>query len=256
LGLQYNKLEGQVPEELNQLKELRQVTMESNMLTSLPDLSLLENIFALNIYDNFFTFKDIEPNLNLKINDLPVGGSGWFSYSPQKKIGKEQSIFAKVGLPYVLTVSCGGDHSSYQWFKDGQSITHPKASPEYPIDFVEAGYNGKYICKVTNSVVKDLILEYNPITLVGGTVVGIFPAKINTEGIRVYPNPTNGIITIEGLPTKGEIDIALYNILGNLIKKEIIEVGKSQLDITYEKKGTYFLVIQNHFDQAIKIIKE
>jgi hypothetical protein len=226
------------------------------MLTSLPDLTVLENIFLLNIYDNFITFKDIEPNLNLKINDLPIGGRGAFSYSPQKKIGKEQSIIAKIGLPYVLKVSCGGDHSSYQWFKDGQAITQPKSSPEYPIDYVEIGYNGKYICKVTNSAVKDLVLEYNPITIIGEVVVGTFPPKINTEGIRVYPNPTNGVITIEGLPGMGGIDIALYNFVGDLIKKGSIDIGNSQVDITNEKEGIYFLVIQNHFDQAIKIIKK
>jgi M6 family metalloprotease-like protein len=255
LELEGNKLSGAVPLELNQLAKLGSITIENNMFTSLPDLSVLKNIYLFNVYENFLTFKDLEPNMNIKLIDLPIGGRGVFSYSPQRKLGEEQYIKAEVGHPYTLTVNCGGENSYYQWFLNGEAIGQLHSSPNYTIDPVTMGNNGEYICKVTNSVVVDLVLEYNPIHILGLSVVGILPTKIVTERVIVYPNPSNGTISIEGLPENKNSEVSIYNINGKLVKRSLIFDSHCNIDISEQKPGIYLLVIDNNYVQTIKIIK-
>jgi len=77
----------------------------------------------------------------------------------------------------------------------------------------------------------------------------------NMETIKVYPNPTNGHLAIDGLP-EGEItEIALYNINSKLVKKQIESSSLIQMDLSDLVSGVYLLVFNNRFNNAVKIIK-
>lgn len=73
--------------------------------------------------------------------------------------------------------------------------------------------------------------------------------------IKVYPNPTTGIITIEGLPKNEKAEIALYNMNSKLVKVQTSYSSLTQIDISEVVSGIYLLVINNRFEQAVKIIK-
>ncbi len=74
--------------------------------------------------------------------------------------------------------------------------------------------------------------------------------------IKVYPNPTTGIITIEGLPENEKAEIAIYDMNGSVIKKLVSYSSVFQIDIKNVVSGSYLLIINGDIDKAVKIIKE
>ena len=80
------------------------------------------------------------------------------------------------------------------------------------------------------------------------TVVGLQENK--TYAIHIYPNPTTGILTLEGIKGKFEV----YNSYGKLI-----EVTKSNtLDLSQAASGIYLLKATDENGRAylLKIVKE
>ena len=86
------------------------------------------------------------------------------------------------------------------------------------------------------------------------TVSNEIVSEVNT--IKVYPNPTTGIITIEGLPENEKAEIALYNMNSKLVKVHTSYSSLTKMDISDVVSGVYLLVFNNHFEQAIRIIKK
>ncbi len=74
--------------------------------------------------------------------------------------------------------------------------------------------------------------------------------------IKVYPNPTTGILTIEGLPENEKAEIALYNMNSKQVKVHTSYSSLTRMDIRDVVSGFYLLVINNRFEQAVKIIKK
>ncbi|PQJ79708.1 T9SS type A sorting domain-containing protein [Polaribacter porphyrae] len=66
------------------------------------------------------------------------------------------------------------------------------------------------------------------------------------NSIKIYPNPANDILNIEGIET----DIKIYSILGSFIGKE---KKKNVIDISHLNSGCYFLDINN---KKIKFLKK
>ena len=71
--------------------------------------------------------------------------------------------------------------------------------------------------------------------------------------IKVYPNPTSGIITIEGLPETKKSTIAIYSDNGKLIMKKSTYSKQEEVDISKQVSGYYLLIINK---QSVKIIKK
>ena len=71
------------------------------------------------------------------------------------------------------------------------------------------------------------------------------------EAILVYPNPTNGTVTIGGL---GVAEVKVYNVLGQLVKTV---QGTNEINISNLKQGVYFVsIITENKERFIrKIIK-
>jgi hypothetical protein len=79
------------------------------------------------------------------------------------------------------------------------------------------------------------------------------PLTNQTFNYKVYPNPTTGIITIEGLTENHKTRIAIYTADGKLIMKKISYASLDKIDISNIVPGTYILTINKI---TIKIIKE
>ncbi len=72
--------------------------------------------------------------------------------------------------------------------------------------------------------------------------VGIGEEENNFD-INIYPNPSNGIFTVE---TGGLIDqgiIVVYNQLGEIIMETTLSSDKSKIDLTAQPKGLYLYTI-------------
>jgi len=72
------------------------------------------------------------------------------------------------------------------------------------------------------------------------------------ELISIYPNPTNGIFTIEALDQSGTLEIKLTNSIGQLIKTIEIpaESGNQKVSVDFKElnvsEGLYFMNVTNH----------
>lgn len=77
----------------------------------------------------------------------------------------------------------------------------------------------------------------------------------STTSIKVYPNPSNGMFTIE---TKDNLTVELYDMVGKLVTSKKVNVGNSTIDITNFDAGIYILkaTTATGANQTYKVIKE
>ena len=165
LTLFSNQLSGNIPSELGNLSNLTKLYLNNNQLSDgIPStLNNLTNISdSLTIRSNNYTFNELEPFLGS--TSLNV------SYVPQNKVGTEQTHYLQVGDSITLTAEVSENptgHDNYQWYKDGQAISGA-TSRSYTISNFSSSDAGVYTYKITNSVVSDLTLESENITLIEG----------------------------------------------------------------------------------------
>ena len=72
-------------------------------------------------------------------------------------------------------------------------------------------------------------------------------ASTKEQQIKIYPNPTNGNITIEfTLPEKQKALLKIYNSKGELFRKFIVAENENQKNIDTSKwaKGVYYCVVE------------
>lgn len=75
----------------------------------------------------------------------------------------------------------------------------------------------------------------------------------NDAMIRVYPNPTSGLVTIE---ISASAKIVVMNAVGQEVMKEHLSEGKHTLDLSEHFSGMYLLhVKQNSTQQVLKVMK-
>jgi hypothetical protein len=67
--------------------------------------------------------------------------------------------------------------------------------------------------------------------------------------LTVYPNPFNGIINIS---SDNKIEVEIFNILGSKIYTSVIENGKTEIDLSVQSKGIYFIKIGSVTRKIIK----
>lgn len=81
-------------------------------------------------------------------------------------------------------------------------------------------------------------------------------SDVNTSReIRMYPNPTNGIINISLSQEHGTIRI--YDITGKLVDSKPLETGITQLDYNFLSPGMYMISLETATKQTIqKLIKQ
>lgn len=79
-----------------------------------------------------------------------------------------------------------------------------------------------------------------------------------SQNINIYPNPSSGIFTIElNNKRKGESEICVYSVTGQLIKKQIENSDRFQIDMSDFGTGIYLLKVRNKNSVITKrIIKQ
>jgi hypothetical protein len=157
-------------------------------------------------------------------------------------------------LPTLMTMTsntllCAGETatlsvmgaSTYTWSTTENTmdiVVAPTVQTTYTVNATDV--NG---CSNTITITQDVSL-----------CTGIFTMANNNTSIHLYPNPNNGLFSLE--LTKGS-KVTVTNALGQIIIAEIFEAGKCNLDIQNESKGVYFVTVnENNRQQIIKLIKQ
>jgi hypothetical protein len=77
--------------------------------------------------------------------------------------------------------------------------------------------------------------------------------------IKIYPNPSNGVFNIDLSDLKNkDTELAVYNIMGQCISKELVNGIPYQLDLSQHAEGMYILKVNNGIEKknySIAVVK-
>jgi hypothetical protein len=145
-----------------------------------------------------------------------------------------------IGITFAgPTLTANATSASYQWLDCDNNYT-PIAG-ETNQSFT-ATTNGSYAVAVTQNNCTDTS------GCASVTVVGLLETRKNK--LQLYPNPTTGILTIDGAIRKAEV----YDIYGRLVRT----TENNQLDLSASADGIYFVhVIDTHGNLYVgRVVKE
>ncbi|MCK4441732.1 MAG: hypothetical protein KAU90_06975, partial [Sulfurovaceae bacterium] len=174
--LKDNQLSGSIPKELTNMtfnsSGAYSFNLSNNNLSgTIPNFTNINvkkgyiSSHGFDIYDNNFTFSDIEPNYLSIINSDGINGTNannGYDVSKQYVMDTNRTLDPlkteeKLTIVPALTENPSG-HDIYQWFKDGIAI-EGATSRIYTKDNITLNDAGIYTYEIKNSVIKELTLQ-------------------------------------------------------------------------------------------------
>jgi hypothetical protein len=145
------------------------------------------------------------------------------------------------------------DGSDYEWRFNNQpnSLTFTEAS-------IKANRYGDYTAR--RKTIFTVPAPLNSLTCFSNFVRPFTFSEVpEFKGLSIYPNPSNGLLTIETLEDYNNAEIIIYDLLGRLIYSGIVPSvkGKIILDLRNQPEGQYMLRFKSaspNFDLAKRII--
>jgi hypothetical protein len=132
---------------------------------------------------------------------------------------------------------------SYNWVVKNGVIISGQGTNEIGVIWNSSGY---LTCTVEDSVTKCNVIS----TLSVDILTGI--NNIKNSNIKIYPNPTNNFINIEGLTKNENNTIQIFDVQGKLvITKNITEKGT--IDLSELNKGVYVIKIGEVAQRIVKM---
>lgn len=128
------------------------------------------------------------------------------------------------------------------------SHTNEKASHGF-ISF-EANLNGELAIgdSITNKAYiyfdyqKPIITNYASVLMVSPGSIHVFEPHIE-KTLRLYPNPTSGILNVEIDPQFGNCNVLFFNNIGQIVHAQKVETEFATFDVSALPKGLYFVNI-------------
>ena len=158
----------------------------------------------------------------------------------------------------LLSVSFSGANNGYIVGESGITLKTIDAGNSWSIEDQMTDNNLHSVC-FNGSYNASAVGLYNTII----NTLTDFPNSLienkakETTYIKLYPNPSNDVITIEFLQNTKESTITIFNINGQELIKERINRSKTQIDISHFSKGVYFVkIVNNDWTMVNKFIKE
>lgn len=146
-----------------------------------------------------------------------------------------------------FTITAGSATGTYQWLdcNNGMAPLVGETNQDYT-----ATMNGDYAVEVTDNGCVDTSACVNI------TGIGIVENGLGHD-ITVYPNPTDGQITIDLGIAQTDVELTVYDMNGRLVESTQISGQILNVDITNEPTGTYVIQLTVADKQAtLHVVKE
>lgn len=145
-------------------------------------------------------------------------------------------VISRIGSNTLST----GAYDFYQWYRDGQPIAGANGQT------LKYTTGGNYQVMVTNTV---SCSDHSDGFVVGNSGGGIGIDELDLAQVSIYPNPSEGIVTIDlGLFSQEEVQISVHSISGQMIYQfsgKSNTEGKLTLDLRNNPPAAYFVQISS-----------
>jgi uncharacterized protein YjbI with pentapeptide repeats len=219
LTLSENQLSGEIPN--FDLPRLERLALNGNELSGeIPNFEL-PNLGDLFLESNKFTFKSLEVNL---------GKYTKYYYQNQDTI----LPISQIGNKIFVTVD--GSQNNYTWFLGNKELSVSSVNYYTPTE------DGVYKCEVENSLLPDLVLYSDTISVVN---TGIENEKSGDENVRIVQ--TKDVLNIS---TNGKYlgsEMKIFNNIGEIIYSGKMSNSDESIDTDEFASGLYnFVVMKNN----------
>ncbi len=233
IALSNNQLTGTIPVSIEKLNELSFLDLIGNKLSGKipPALGNITELSVLGISSNNFVFEDFENEFNV-YNAYDI-----FVYSPQASVDNPEIIETVESSEIVLSVNAtSSTNNSYQWQKDGVDIAGANTNP-YIISKSTLNDSGVYTCVITNTVVTDLELTKEPITV----TVNPDADKDGIEDVldQCPDTPNGDIVNSNGCSNEQLNDINFNDITIVASSTSCPDVANGEITLSFEKDHNY-----------------
>jgi uncharacterized delta-60 repeat protein len=189
VNLQQNNLVGEVPSDFTLAKDITSINLSDNKITTLPDLTQITALTALDVSRNELDFGSLEANASL----ISV------NYVEQAPLAPALYLEIPVNSDYEMDFPVGGSNNVYQWKYNGQPI--PGANTDtYIIPGINRSSMGNYVLEVANTLVPGLVLSSEVQRIMAtATIAGTLFAEENVPA-------TDGTMYLMRITTTGAYD--------------------------------------------------
>ncbi|WP_276165490.1 T9SS type B sorting domain-containing protein [Zobellia alginiliquefaciens] len=220
-----NNIEGVLPAGLVNLTNLSTFNIKNNNIEGEIPSFVFFNETTLRFNGNRFQFGDFEDEFSY------YDGFLFFEDNPQALVNDSENVTSCVDGTITLSTTVSGSANIYEWFKDGIAIPASN-TPNLVLTNIQMADSGVYTCEISSTIVTDLVLERNPITL---TVNNSGPTANNIDDIVVCDTDADGFAT--------------FNLDLVAIESQVIG-GQTGLTVSYfDATGNPF-TLSNSFDNT------
>jgi len=238
-----NTLTDSLPAGIGNLPHLEILSISDNRLTMLPDLSGLDQLIGIYLFNNRFTFEDLEQS---NLDAVSVSFSK--KYAPQDtlslvatQMGVEDSSTVVMDCNALTVEDLWSTNNEFSLFKENDTIFDWSSNPLFIIPDFSDSDEGNYTIRVRNSIFPELILYSDTLQVY---INNLIDSEITSEDIlrvNIFPNPTMGLLHISSSHPVNKI--RTFDINGRLIE-ELNYIGfGGTVDLTHYSKGTYIIQI-------------
>jgi len=222
-----NNFSGVVPDNYKDFPELDILYCSYNNLSGALPRELIEAVNKIGFDHNYYTFEQVEP-----LVDILDYSTDLIFPLKQQELEFEAGEIQELNASSLSVFNLGGNNNRYKWYKDNVEI-YSGNNPVYTIDLVENSDAGIYRFEVRNTIVDDLVLQSENISV---SVAGLnqIAIGINLSASSVNENYSGLVAELSAIDAD-TLDIHTFTLVSgdgtNDYDNELFDISGSELNL-------------------------